>query len=99
MRNATCKYCAAEIVWGQMLNGQFRSFDRAPVPIADTAPATRYAYSRRARAVVNLDGERNPPPRVLVMHHCAQYAAARRAELDKALTVDGSTMLEALGLS
>jgi len=40
--------------------------------------AERFAVSRRQQRVVDLIGERHPPPTVLVMHRCTEYAEARR---------------------
>ncbi|GAA4703884.1 hypothetical protein Prum_021750 [Phytohabitans rumicis] len=77
LRSDECRYCGGPVVWGALQNGRNRCFDRDPQPCAAVAPADRYAYSRRFRAVVCLDGERHLPPLVLRSHDCTRYKQAR----------------------
>lgn len=92
----TCTHCGRPVVWGTLQNRRRRSFDREPVPAAAVAPQDRYAYSRRAGAVVNLDGERRTPDRVLVPHRCAQYAAWREEQRIAAMAIDHDTLIAAV---
>jgi len=71
LRPDDCRHCGGPIVWGTLQNGRNRCFDRTPQPFVTVPPADRYAYSRRSRAVVCLDGERHLPPLVLRSHICA----------------------------
>lgn len=85
LRPAQCTHCRRDVVWGTLQNGRHRPFDRQPVPAADVVPAGRYAYSRRLRAVVNLDGESRTPALVLVEHSCREYAEWRQQQRDAEL--------------
>lgn len=77
LRPDSCKHCEQPIVWGRLQNGRNRSFDQRPARAADVAPADRYAYNRRYRAVVCLDGEPRSPELVLQAHRCREYVEAR----------------------
>lgn len=92
----TCTHCRQPVVWGTLQNRRRRSFDRKPVPAADVAPGDRYAYSRRIGAVVNLDGERNAPSRVLVPHRCREYAEHRERQRIAAMAIDHETIIAAV---
>lgn len=72
LRPGDCRHCGGPVVWGTLQNGRNRCFDRTPQPYAAVAPADRYAYSRRFRAVVCLYGERHLPPLVLRSHTCTR---------------------------
>lgn len=72
LRPADCRYCGSMIVWGTLQNGRDRCFDKQPIPIVEVAPRDQYAYSRRLRAVVCLDGEARPPALVLRAHRCRE---------------------------
>jgi hypothetical protein len=77
IRRGTCDYCQRPVLWGTLQNGRSRTFDPEPKRIGQVAPADRFAYSRRYRAVVCLDGEPSPPALVHVPHYCAAYAEAK----------------------
>lgn len=97
LRPEACSHCGGPIVWGTLQNGRRRAFNRRPVLANDVDPTARYAYSRRVRAVVNLDGERHCPPLVLIEHACREYAEWRERQIDAQLfAFSTETILEAL---
>lgn len=97
LRPDRCTHCGGEVVWGTLQNGQHRPFNRQPVRPADVAPSARFAYSRRAGAVVNLDGERHPPELVLIEHACREYAEWReRQRLAKLHAFSADSIRDAL---
>lgn len=77
LRRDRCSYCQRDIVWGTLQSGHARSFDAVLKPLREVPPGDAYAYSKRYRAMVCLDGELYPPHQVLQAHRCREYAEAK----------------------